>query len=244
MRIGTRRGKVSAVITAGIGAWLLGVVPIGAQAAGAKGQAGAHLLVVAPQGEFADNLDDPGVGLSAFALGRLPQSPIYLGAEIGFIVYGSTERKEPFNENIPEVNVKVKTDNNLVAAGLLVRLQPPEGAIRPYLDGLLGLNYLYTRSSVNGNDDDEEISSTTNQDDTALAYGGGGGLLVRVYSGHDAEKGVRGVFLDGRVRYVVGGEAEYLKEGSIRREGGRLIFDKLHSQTDVLQIGLGATIEF
>lgn len=207
-------------------------------------QGSLHLMGVFPQGEFADNLDDPGVGLGGSFLVRVPQSPLYVGADLGFFIYGQSERTEPFNPNIPEVRIKVQTDNSLVQGGLVLRIQPPSGAVRPYLDGFVGFNYLATSTTIRDRSDNDEIASDTNQDDTAFAWGGGGGLLVRLHQSKPGQGRLRGVYLDGRVRYLVGGEADYLREGSIRREGGRLVYDLLRSRTDVIQAGLGVTLEF
>lgn len=203
-----------------------------------------HILGAIPQGEFADNLDDPGFGIGGSFLARLPQSPLYIGGDLSFFIYGQSERTEPFNPNIPEVQIEVETSNNLLQGGLVLRLQPPTGHVRPYLDGYLGFNYLSTSTTIRDRGDSEEIASDTNQEDTAFAWGGGGGLKILLYKPAPEKGKLRGLYLDGRVRYLVGGEADYLKEGSIQRVGSRLTYDLYHSRTDVLQTGVGVTLEF
>jgi len=50
--------------------------------------------------------------------------------------------------------------------------------------------------------------------------------------------------IDLRVRYLAGAQAEYLKEGSIRREAGRVVYDIKKSTTDLLSIQVGIAIRF
>lgn len=145
-----------------------------------------------------------------------------LGVELGFMVYGSETRREPFSSTIPNVFVDVTTRNNFFLAHLLVRLQPHTGAVRPYLQGMVGLNYLYTRTSIeNTGNVGEEIASSEDAIDNAFSYGGGVGGMIRVWSRDDEDTGgLEEVLIDLDARYVLGQEARYLKEGSIRIEGG------------------------
>ena len=55
---------------------------------------------------------------------------------------------------------------------------------------------------------------------------------------------VRAVLLDLRARYLVGGEAKYLKEGTIQVVDNRLVYDLRQSKTDLVTVGAGVTIEF
>lgn len=50
--------------------------------------------------------------------------------------------------------------------------------------------------------------------------------------------------LDLRCRYIDGGEAEYLKKGSIRRVDGKTSYDVMKSRTDMLLFTLGLVLSF
>ncbi len=52
------------------------------------------------------------------------------------------------------------------------------------------------------------------------------------------------VLIDFRVRYSFGGEATYLKKGSITRENVTAIIDPLRSRTDLLTYQLGLVFTF
>ena len=52
------------------------------------------------------------------------------------------------------------------------------------------------------------------------------------------------IFVDLGARFIKGGEAEYLHEGSIRRDGDRLIYDIQMSNTDLISAQLGFSFAF
>jgi len=203
-------------------------------------QAGIDFSSVFPVGEFRDNVDNTGFGVGGQFLFSIGRSPIFVGADVGLVTYGSEERDQPLIPSIPEVDLTVRTTNNITLTHLLVRAQPREGAIRPYVDGLIGFKYLYTRTSITSDFNDETIASTTNLSDFTFSYGFGGGVQFRL-----ARIGTDGaIALDTKVRYLRGSEAEYLREGSIRRENGNIFFDVLNSRTDVVSVQVGVTFRF
>jgi hypothetical protein len=211
-------------------------------------QASLNLLLGQPQNEFQDNVEDLGFGLGGNFGYHFGTSPIMLGAEIQYMIYGSQTRREPFNDNIPDVTVEVETSNNILLFHLLARLQSPTGTFRPYLDGLFGMNYFFTETSVRDEDVfGEPIASSTNQDDAALSYGAGGGVMLRVYYSQKPETGrvkLNEVLIDFRIRYLFGGEATYLKEGSITVSDGAVEIDARRSRTDLLTYQLGVSFNF
>lgn len=209
---------------------------------------GANLFVGFPQGSFKENVNTAGGGLAA-NIGYAPRDyPTMIGLELGFMNYGTERRREPFSTTIPDVTVDVETSNNIALGHLVVRLQPNTGSIRPYLEGAAGFHYLFTSTSIQNRGGGEEVASSTNLDDSAFSLGGGGGLLIRVWNrsddDEDEENKFREALIDLRVRYLSGGEAEYLKEGSIRRENGKVVYDVKRSKTDLLSIQIGVSVTF
>lgn len=211
-----------------------------------NGLGGLNFLVGVPMGKFKSNVEKNGYGLAA-NIGFAPVTSFFMvGLEAGFMTYGSERRTERFSSTIPDVTVDVETSNNFALAHLFFRLQPNQGAVRPYLEGLAGINYLYTQTEIqNRGRGGEEVASSNNKSDVAFSYGGGGGMMIRVYESDDPEGGgIAEVLLDFRARYINGGEAEYLKEGSIRRENGEVKYDVLKSRTDVLTLQIGVALRF
>jgi hypothetical protein len=164
---------------------------------------------------------------------------------MSWLQVGSETRKEPFSTTIPDVTVDVQTENSLAQFMLLFRLQPKQGSIRPYADALFGLHYLYTRTTIKNASNDEEVASTTNFDDNAAAYGFGGGAMIKVYEHpRGGTSAPVQLFIDLQFRYLIGGEAEYLKEGSIRREGGTVTYEVTESNTNIAVARIGVAVNF
>lgn len=211
-----------------------------------------------PQEGFRDNVDNTGYGGSFFLMAWIPGTSMAIGGSGDIIQYGSEDREAPWSTTIPDVFVDVSTTNNLAAGHLFLRLQPASGFFRPYVEGLVGFHYLWTTTSVKDQGDDEEIASTKHLSDFAFSYGAGAGMMFRVWSpsergpldedaedlmdADEAPPGLEsvGVFTD--VRYLKGGEADYLREGSIQIEGGKVTYDVRHSRTDMVIVRLGISI--
>ncbi len=212
------------------------------------GQFGIAFSAGLPQSEFEEALNDEGFGIDGNLAFRLGESPFSLGAEFGYLIYGSETRNVPFSQTIPDVYVDVETSNNILQSFVFLRAQNDKGAIRPYLDGLLGFNYLFTRTSIRDEGYfEEEIAATTNYDDFAFSYGGGGGIMIRLHDPDpDAELYDKraAILLDLRLRYLYGGEAEYLRQGGIERIDGEVLIDPVRSRTDMLTFNIGLAFVF
>ena len=228
---------------------LVGASPAQAQAPdelAIRPQGSVSFLLGVPQGEFRDNVDNIGFGIDVFGGLGVGRSPVVIGLDLGFLIYGRERRSEPFSNTIPDVTVDVETTNNIFQSHLVLRLQPPSGAVRPYLDGLFGFKYLFTQTSIESErfGDNEPIASSTNFDDFALSYGVGGGVHIRLYRPQGEENEVESVALKLGVQYLLGNEAEYLQEGSIRRVNGSIDFDVERSRTTFLEPYLGVALRF
>ena len=214
-------------------------------------QAGANFTMGFPQNEFRKNVDNITLGGSGHFLCRIPNTIFSVGAGLGVLVYGHETREEAFSQTIPDVHVDVTTTNSIFMGHLLFRIQPIDGPVRPYIDGLYGFSYLSTETSIKDQDDwddeDDEIASSKNYEDFASRYGFGGGLMIRVYRVSEEKsktENLESVNIDLGVRYMRGGEAEYLKEGSIKIEGSQLIYDVSRSTTDLLPVHIGVSFNF
>lgn len=206
---------------------------------------GLHFNAGFPQGDFKEQLDRNAFGAGVQFFYSPSRSPFAIGVELGVKNYGNESRREPFSTTIPDVTVKVETSNNMVDGFLIFRGQVPNGPIRPYVDGLVGFNYLFTETKISDASDGDEVAKSTNQDDAVFAYGGGGGLMIQLYQGGKEEgKKPFQILLDAGMRYVIGGEAQYLKEKSIRREGGNVTYDLIESKTDMLRLHVGIVGRF
>lgn len=161
------------------------------------------------------------------------------------MVYGLESREVPLSLTIPDVRVGVTTSNNLMQGLVVVRLLLPRGGIRPYLDGVAGLAYLYTETSVVGVPYGAGPAlSSTHHEDVAPTAGGGLGAMIPLRTYVSADGGSV-LALDVRARYLVGGEASYLARGGIDRADDGTIRLALHrSRTDLLDVHVGLSLQF
>lgn len=222
-------------------------------AAAQEANLGMTFNIGSPQGSFADNIDRLGIGLSVNGGYRFANTPVFLGAEIGFMNFGQDVRSVPWSSTIPDLRVNVENNYNLLQGFLLTRFQAPEGRFRPYAEGLLGFNYFFTETSVysrGGQNNGEAIASDTNYEDTALAYGFGGGFMIQVFDGEGREYEAGSIppkkaYVNLSVRYLAGNEARYLTKGAITIDSNsNVIYNPSTSRTDMLMFTLGFVLRF
>jgi hypothetical protein len=210
-------------------------------------QMGVQFVPGFPLGEFKKNVGQTGLGGNLFFAYRFPDSWISIGAAINYLIYGIESREETLSANIPEMTVNVVTTNSLLTGHVFFRFQPQKGKVRPYLDGLVGFHYLSTDTSIrdryNWGGWDDEISSN-NYHDIAFSTGAGGGIMFCVFQ--KRKKGGDGnavsVYLDTGIHFLKGERTEYMKKGSIHRDGTEVSYDVYASRTNLLTAHVGVTV--
>ena len=195
-------------------------------------------LIGHPLGEFADNVDTSWGGGFDFVY-RVGDGPVWFGAGVGVLRYDRATHEVPFSLTVPDVLVEVTTSNNLVMPYGLVRFQSSEGTVRPYVEGRVGFNYLFTQTSVEGSDSALDIARTTNFSDVAPSIGAGAGVAVALVDWSEGRFG-----LDIGVRYVYGGRLDYLIPGSRGFDDGVGGLEHRRSRTDLFLVRLGVSLEF
>ena len=231
--------RISILVQAGVPFLILLCCGATANAQTQKFQFGLDFTTVIPTGDFSKNVTNNGYGMGGQFLVGLGRIPLLVGIDAAFANYGSDEHIESISETIPELEVKVRTNNNITMTHLLLRAQPRSGSVRPYADALLGFKYLFTDTTIFNESNDEELTSSKNLSDWVHSYGFGAGVQVLL-----GRAGSGDISIDGKVRYLRGGRAEYLREGSVRRENGLVFFDVLSSRTDVVTVQIGVTFRF
>jgi hypothetical protein len=215
---------------------------------------GAGFIMGFPQGELKNELNKISLGLDIYAAYCPPSTALAVGIDAGFMTYGTEKTTQALgNGALSKINVNVETDYNFVTAHGFLRLQPDLGTVSPYLDGLIGLNYFYTKSEVksqNNNPGNTSFASSTNYDDATFSYGFAGGVSIKIFTNHvtitDGKKtgSESAVYLDARVRYLLGGNARYLREGDITiakdaNGNDTPIYTPAQSKTDMISAQIG-----
>lgn len=217
-----------------------------------SGQISLRGTVGHPQGDLRSNVSGPGGGLHLFFGGWTGANPLLIGVDAGLLTYGRTTDEVPFSSVVgPRVPVEVTTTNNVLETHFSLRLQPRDGWFRPYVEGLVGVKYLFTRTRIGdddpGSDDPgRDVASSMNYDDIAFSGGAGAGLDVRVFKQDRPVKTLRAVSLHLGVQYLWGSEAEYLAEGALNDENENNRIDRSElevrrSRTTFLQPQFGVT---
>jgi hypothetical protein len=216
-----------------------------------SGQVNLRGTIGVPRGDLRSNIEGLGGGLHGYIGGWVDDRPLLIGLDVGIINYGRTVDEVPFNSTVgPRVPVEVTTNNNVAEAHLSLRLQPRRGRFRPFVEGLFGFKYLFTRTAIEdegfGDDHGDDIADRTNYDDFALSGGAGAGLDVRLYRQESAAKTLQAVSLHLGVWYLLGQEAEYLAEGALEDTNDNGMIDRSEmdvrrSRTTFLQPQFGVT---
>lgn len=212
-----------------------------------KFQAGARFILGYPQGVFNDFVDQTELGGAGYITYNIPHTPLSAGISLNALVYGHESRVEPFSSTIPDVIVDVSTTNLIIMSHLMFRLQAPEGRLRPYADALIGFSHLRTDTRVKCQEsfETDTIARTTQISDTVFSYGAGAGCLIEVYSTYPRkDSGNFSIYVDLGARYLKGGEAEYLTEGSIYVYDDYVEHVVSVSRTDLLAFQIGVALIF
>lgn len=198
---------------------------------------GGSLVLAQPLGEF-DEYIDFGGGLAGHIMYQLsPGGAAAIRLDGGYIQYGSEKtRIRPF----PRIEADVTTSNGIVFVGIGPQLMVPDGRVRPYIGGSVGLSYFVTESSISGrNAPDEDLFNTTNFDDFVFSWTGAGGIYIPL------RKGLRPISLDIGARYHGNGRARYLREGSIQdNPDNSITITPIESETRLLTWHLGVSAGF
>jgi hypothetical protein len=213
--------------------------------------AGIGFLGAAAVGDFGTDVGGA-LGILMDVDVRLGKSLFTLGGEFGAMGYGSETRSVYVGNlipDIPDLSIRVNTDNEMWIGHLRFGAQRRVGRWRPYANGLIGFTELATRTSINGmvmcrgsqqtggvTCDSETAAEATNAKDVVLSYGVAAGALIGFRSRS------RSPWLDVSLRYHRGGEAEYLTKGAIVREGDRAILNVSRSRTDMIMLYVGLAI--
>ena len=168
---------------------------------------------------------------------RVAQTPVSVGAAFDYLRYGTETRRIALFPAVPEVLSDIDT-NNLFRAHALVRFQPSTGRMRPYAEGLLGFSYVYTHTSVDLGDEGDQ-AGTTHLGDFAPSVGAGGGVTIGLASVQDAR-----VALDIGLRYLTGGEVDYLTRGELQRNENGVTFEPTRSPATLFALQIGIAVDF
>lgn len=206
-------------------------------------QLDVNALVGTPKGVFMDELNRNSIGVDLALTYQIENTPIYVGTGITLQNYGWKER-DTYLYNAPEIDVSVRTTNNIVTPYFILKLEEQVGRVSPFIEAQLGINYLYTESTLIDSWDEEEIASDINYDYYTTSSGFGGGLKFKLYEGFTQTGKHNNINLVLKGKFMNGGNARYLKEGDLHVNGNDLILNVRESRTDIISYSVGISFSF
>ena len=149
------------------------------------GYINANFQIGFPVEAFRRNLDHPGYGGGGLFTIKLAGGPIWVGGEISAMVY--EYESQEFTANIGGFlqDYELRTNSNIFLAHAFIRIQPNwNRTFQPYLDGLIGIKNLFTRTKLLDLqlEEDNVIENNKEQGDIALSYGIAAGCANAFFS--------------------------------------------------------------
>jgi hypothetical protein len=191
-----------------------------------------------PQGQFSNYVSN-GWGGGMHYLLRLDRDGwLGLRADASLLNYGHEREPVDFGPDVGgRILLDLTTDNNIAFVGGGPQIGLPTGQLRPYVNGFVGVSYIFTQSSLSGSWSGETFASTTNFDDASFAYGGGAGLYIPLSRRRNP------VSLDAGVTYRHNGTAEYLRHGDITdNPDGSITLHPVRSETNLVTFHVGVSV--
>ncbi|WP_075351695.1 hypothetical protein [Algoriphagus marinus] len=117
--------------------------------------------------------------ISGFMLYEFQTSPIQIGLDLGYGLYGSKLEKRTdlypgFNDEL-----RLRRNNNIVTGMITMRYLPwVNTKFTPFIEAQFGGNYLYTRYQIRATIDEEPIEADSDHQDWAIAYRIGAGIQI------------------------------------------------------------------
>jgi len=201
---------------------------------------GTNLVLSLPQQAYKDVVGDIGYGFGGYLLYNWKDKPFKAGAQIAYLILGSK------SERIADA--RVKSTSNAFLVTFSGRLQPQKGFLRPYVQPFVGFQNLNSQIAAT-----VPIGSTLSgrfEDNThfTMVYGAGVGTWIALQRpsriGYIGGFGKRGMFLDLGVSYLKGGEAEYLKKGSVSISDQMVNFEEERVSSNLLMFTIGLIFAF
>jgi len=199
---------------------------------------GGAFIISQPKEEFSLNVGN-GYGANGTVMYHLLRSGLVnLRVDFSGAQYGSETKTVPISPTIGgRILVDVTTRNSVLALSWGPEVAAPRGRIRPYANAAYSRLWFRTTSSLEGLDDSGgDFANTTNYSDGTGAWVLGTGVRIPWNS-------TSPVSLDFGIRYHRGGEASYLREGSIiDQPDGSVIITPLNSRTPFLMYMFGVQV--
>ncbi len=194
-----------------------------------------------PSGEYKSVNGRTGVGgRGAFLYNPSPKVPVYVGAELGYMLIG--QDRQFFYANVFGFTdeYRVTASNNILTALVHLRFQPTGNKpVRPFVDFLFGANDFFSTVTVERQtffSNQALTNSNSSRARWALCYGGSTGMSIRLDKKGDT-------WLELRCSYLAGNRTKYLTDPQISNNG-EVFFTEKESKTNMFVPQVGLKFDF
>lgn len=190
-----------------------------------------------PIGEFDDTWGRQLAGLSANLTVPMRRLPLSYGFDFSWQRMGSKSREVPVDEpNLAATTGDLTVRSNVYGYHGLLRLQPFQGKVSPYVDGMAGFRHFVTSSEIKVDGMDQPYMEQRNESSVVGSTGFAAGIYFAP---------TRNFVLEGRVERLTGGQINYVDPRSIEiSPDGEVQYSTLSSGTRIVNITLGIGLRF
>lgn len=190
-----------------------------------------------PIGEFDDTWGRQLAGLSANLTVPMRRLPLSYGFDFSWQRMGSKSREVPVDEpNLAATTGDLTVRSNVYGYHGLLRLQPFQGKVSPYVDGMAGFRHFVTSSEIKVDGMDQPYMEQRNESSAVGSTGFAAGIYYAP---------TRNFVLEGRVERLTGGQINYVDPRSIEiSPDGEVQYSTLSSGTRIVNITLGIGLRF
>jgi hypothetical protein len=208
----------------------------------ARNSAGITFNVAQPLGDFGKNVSN-GFGLDGMgSLGVDSRGIFSLRAQLGWIQYSRKTETFFVPTGVGLLELESETKSGVLTLGVGPQLMAPEGNVRPYVAGTIGLSRFSTSTAINvpasqsNSGSTEQLADETVSSDNLLSLTGSAGIAFSVF-------GSSGVLADLGVRYVHNGLARYVSSDGVQYNGtGEPTITPTTSEANFIVYRLGVVI--
>ena len=203
-----------------------------------QGTLGGGIGMSIPTGDFNRRLGSNMFMVDAHIAYPLGHVPVLQGGfAFGYSVMGKNEKTVPITTDYAGITEGTLTTRcKVFSYHPLLRLNPLQGRVRPYVDGMVGLRQFSTTSKVAAGGVEENISKERNQTDVAFSTGWAVGVMVTLG---------KLAYVEARVERFDSGKATYADPESVTvSDQGVVGFNTITSNTDVTNVLVGIGLRF
>ena len=221
-------------------------------AQGQSFQTGFYFTPSLPQGDYNYYAGDYGFGFSTFVGHLLEEGKIMIGMDVDILFYPDFTRIEKLGWIDTGAEVRLTTSNSSIMTHGFIRYFIDFKPLKPYIEGLVGMNILSTETFYENADDKLEspyfpYSKIVKLGGLDLSMGVGAGISFTIFDGkteQNSNSKIAEALFDIHLRYLIGNGCQVIEKGGVRIEPPTIRHDLHDVASTVFTIQAGILFKF